>query len=214
MSFFLASLPDELVDWRGTAAELADKANSLLPRLNLQDDGGSVNERLVRYYRQRADESTGEAASDPMKAGMATTCTVAAIKGETVILGHVGDCRAYMAVKGQMIQLTADHSMATDYQREGKPLPPEKEKLANVLTRWLGHEGDAAVELSELMQFAVGSTLVMCSDGLTKVVTQDEILHAVSMHLPEGACRRLVELARERGGPDNITVQVARMNRA
>lgn len=155
-----------------------------------------------------------EAAADPLKAGMATTCTAAAIRGETVILGHVGDCRAYMAVDGQLIQLTADHSMANDYQREGLPLPPEKESLANVLTRWLGHEGDVAVELSELMQFNIGSTLVMCSDGLTKVVTPDEILHAISMHLPEGACRRLVDLARDRGGPDNITVQVARLARA
>ena len=154
------------------------------------------------------------AAADPTKAGMATTCTAAAVKGETILIGHVGDCRAYMAVRGQMIQLTADHSMANDYQREGKPLPPEKESLANVLTRWLGHEGDPAVELSELMQFNLGSTLVICSDGLTKVVQQDEILHAISMHLPEGACKRLIELARERGGPDNITVQVARQNRA
>lgn len=154
-----------------------------------------------------------EAAADPLKSGMATTCTAAAVKGETVLLGHVGDCRAYMAVGGQLIQLTADHCMANDYQREGKPLPPEKEKLANVLTRWLGHEGDVAVELSELMQFNAGSTLVMCSDGLTKVVQPDEILHAISMHLPEGACRRLVDLARERGGPDNITVQVARQKR-
>lgn len=163
---------------------------------------------------QQANEAIfREAATDPMKAGMATTCTVAAIKGETIMLGHVGDCRAYMAVGGQLIQLTADHSMANDYEREGKTLPPEKENLANVLTRWLGHEGDPAAELSELMQFNLGSTLVMCSDGLTKVVNQDEILHAVSMHLPEGACKRLVELARERGGPDNITVQVARLNR-
>ena len=50
MSLLLASLPDDLIDWRGTAADLADKANSLLPRLNRQDDGGSINERLVRYY--------------------------------------------------------------------------------------------------------------------------------------------------------------------
>ncbi len=169
---------------------------------------------LYDAYQEANQVICREAAADPMKAGMATTCTVAAIKGETVILGHVGDCRAYMAVGGQLIQLTADHSMANDYKREGRPLPPEQESLANVLTRWLGHEGDAAVELSELMQFGLGSTLVMCSDGLTKVVTQDEILHAVSMHLPEGACRRLVDLARERGGPDNITVQIARLSRA
>ena len=173
-------------------------------------DPGQV---LSDAFQQANQAIFNEAATDPQKAGMATTCTTAAIKGETVILAHVGDCRAYMAVGGQLIQLTADHSMANDYQREGRALPPEKESLANVLTRWLGHEGDAAVELSELMQFSPGSTLVMCSDGLTKVVNQDEILHAVSMHLPDGACKRLVELARERGGPDNITVQVARLNR-
>ena len=50
MELRLGSLPDELVEWRGTAAELAEKANSLLPRLNLQEDAGSLNERLVRYY--------------------------------------------------------------------------------------------------------------------------------------------------------------------
>ncbi len=173
------------------------------PAQALYDSMGQANQAICR-----------EAEADPMKAGMATTCTVAAVKNETVILGHVGDCRAYMAVGGQLIQLTADHSMANDYEREGRPLPPEKESLANVLTRWLGHEGDVGVEISDLMQFNLGSTLIMCSDGLTKVVEQDEILHAVSMHLPEGACRRLIDLARERGGPDNITVQVARFSRA
>jgi PPM family protein phosphatase len=178
-----------------------------------QGEPANSAQALYDALQQANDAIFREAATDPMKAGMATTCTVAAVKGETIILGHVGDCRAYMAVGGELIQLTADHSMANDYLREGKPLPPEKESLANVLTRWLGHEGDPAAELSELMQFNLGSTLVMCSDGLTKVVQQDEILHAVSMYMPDGACKRLVDLARERGGPDNITVQVARLNR-
>ncbi len=150
--------------------------------------------------------------TDPRLAGMATTCTCAVIKGETVIIGHVGDCRAYMAVAGELIQLTHDHSMANDYAREGMALPPEMENMANVLTRWLGQETDVAVEMSDLMAFQQHNTLIICSDGLTKTVTNDEILHAVSMHLPETACRKLVELARERGGPDNITVQVARLS--
>ncbi len=69
-----------------------------------------------------------------------------------------------------------------------------------------------AVEMSELMEFKRQNTLIICSDGLTKTVTNDEILHTVSMHLPETACRKLVELTVERGGPDNITVQVARLS--
>ena len=132
-----------------------------------QGEPANPAQALMDAIQQANQAIFADAATDPLKAGMATTCTVAAVKGETIILGHVGDCRAYMAVGGELIQLTADHSMANDYQREGKPLPPEKESLANVLTRWLGHEGDPAAELSELMQFNLGSTLIMCSDGLT-----------------------------------------------
>ena len=111
-----------------------------------QGEPANPAQALTDAFQQANQAIFNEAAADPLKAGMATTCTTAAIKGETVILAHVGDCRAYMAVGGQLIQLTADHSMANDYQREGRPLPPEKESLANVLTRWLGHEGDAGVE--------------------------------------------------------------------
>lgn len=153
-----------------------------------------------------------KSATDPRLAGMATTCTCAAIQGETVVLGHVGDCRAYMAVGGELIQLTYDHSMANDYAREGLPLPPEMENMANVLTRWLGQEDDVVVEMTDLMEFKSHNTLIMCSDGLTKCVTNDEILHTASMHLPAKACEKLIKLARERGGPDNITVQIARLS--
>ena len=132
-------------------------------------------------------------------------------KGETLVIGHVGDCRAFMALGGELIQLTQDHSMENDYAREGLPLPPEMESMASILTRWLGQAGDVDVEMSQLMEFKRHNTLVICSDGLTKTVTPDEVLHTVSMHLSESACRKLVELAKERGGPDNITVQVARL---
>ena len=137
----------------------------------------------------------------------------AAIRGVELWLGHVGDCRAYLAADGALSQLTDDHSLAADYQRQGQPLPPEKQSLANVLTRWLGTDLQVAVDVSAPITLQEGHTIVICSDGLTKVVSDEEILHAVSMHLPEKACRRLVDLARERGGPDNITVQVARVSR-
>jgi len=153
-----------------------------------------------------------KSATDPRLAGMATTCTCVAIKGETLVIGHVGDCRAYMSVGGELIQLTHDHSMANDYAREGRALPAEMQNMANVLTRWLGQEDDVAVEMSELMEFKRNNILIICSDGLTKTVTNDEIMHTVSMHLPETACRKLVDLARQRGGPDNITIQVARLS--
>ncbi len=149
-----------------------------------------------------------------LHASMATTCTVAAIRGEELVIGHIGDCRAYLARAGRLELLTEDHSLAAEYERRGESLPPDKRSLANVLTRWLGTASDVDVDISEPIPFHEGSTLVLCSDGLTKTVKDDEILHAVSMHLPGRACRRLVDLARERGGPDNITVQAAKLTRA
>ncbi len=171
------------------------------------DMGYALSEAMLAANRAVYQQSS----IDPHHAGMATTCTCAVIKGETLVIGHVGDCRAYMAVGAELIQLTHDHSMANDYAREGKSLPEEMQNMANVLTRWFGQENDVDVEMSGLMEFKRPNTLIICSDGLTKTVTNDEILHTVSMHLPESACRKLVDLALERGGPDNITVQVARL---
>ena len=68
-------------------------------------------------------------------------------------------------------------------------------------------------DISDVMQFNDENTLVICSDGMTKVVQEDEILRTVSMHLPGAACRRLVKAANDNGGPDNISVQVVRLTR-
>jgi serine/threonine protein phosphatase PrpC len=171
-------------------------------------------EEALREAIQAANRSIYEAAArDPLRAGMATTCTAAVLRGVDLWIGHVGDCRAYLVADGLLTQLTQDHSLAADYERQGQALPPEKQSLANVLTRWLGTDLEIAVDVTAPVRLKEDSNLVLCSDGLTKVINTDEILHTVSMHLPERACRRLVDLARERGGPDNITVQVARISR-
>jgi protein phosphatase len=84
-----------------------------------------------------------------------------------------------------------------------------------VLTRCLGVSEEVAVDVtSDPLGFPEGASLVLCSDGLCNLVDPGEILHLVSMHLPEKACRRLVDLARERGAPDNVTVLVARVRGA
>ncbi len=172
-----------------------------------------LSESTLRDSIVEANRKIFEAAeNDPRLAGMATTCTAALIQGRTLHIGHVGDSRAYLMQEGRLYQLTEDHSVASDYERQGVPIPPEKANLANVLTRWLGTEIDVQVDLSEPVELDKGDTLVLCSDGLTKVLSADEILHAVSMFLPKGACAKLIEMALERGGPDNITVQIAKMN--
>jgi serine/threonine protein phosphatase PrpC len=163
---------------------------------------------------QAANRAIYDRASDePTLAGMATTCTAAAMRGLELYVGHVGDCRAYLATNGSLQQLTSDHSLAAEYEQRGQFLPAEKKALANVLTRWLGTELVIEIDVSEGLSLQEGSNLILCSDGLTKTVQPGEILKAVSEESPAQACQDLVDLAKKRGGPDNISLLVARIER-
>jgi serine/threonine protein phosphatase PrpC len=153
------------------------------------------------------------AADDPRLGGMGTTCTAVAVVGRSLWCGHVGDTRAYVAANGSLTQITRDHSLAAELARAGNEAgaPP---RAKNVLTRCLGVKPEVKVDVSEQgIPLPEDGVLVMCTDGLSNLVEDGEILHVVSMHLPDGACRRLIQLAKERGGPDNITVIVARLTR-
>lgn len=174
------------------------------------DDIGSALRRAIEAANHAI---LGKAALDPRLAHMASTCTAVALRGEDLRVGHVGDCRAYRIEGAVIQQLTSDHSVAEEYARRGELLPADKQGLANVLTRCLGLEPQLAVDLSDPIPFREGNILVLCSDGLTKMVTPQEILYQASVQGPGDACQRLVELARERGGPDNISVQVIRYRR-
>jgi serine/threonine protein phosphatase PrpC len=154
-----------------------------------------------------------EAQNDPVREGMATVCTLAIIRAPAVAIGHVGDCRAYLSRDQRIVQLTDDHTLACDHARRNEVLPPGKQHLGNVLTRWLGKAPTVEMDVVDGITIDDQESVVLCSDGLYKVVRDEEILAAVSMHLPETACKRLVNLARERGGPDNIAIRVARLDR-
>ena len=153
------------------------------------------------------------AVDDPKLGGMGTTCTAVAVVGRQVWYAHVGDTRAYVAANGNLAQLTRDHSLAAELARSGgEGGAPARAK--NVLTRCLGVKPEVKVDVADQPHtLPDDSVLVMCTDGLTNLVEDGEILHVVSMHLPDGACKRLVTLAKERGGPDNVTVIVARLTR-
>jgi protein phosphatase len=137
-----------------------------------------------------------------------------AIVGTELWLGHVGDSRAYLQARGELRQISSDHSLAAELERSGGGAA-EVARVKNILTRCLGAEPTVNVDVSEsAIALEDGMQIVMCSDGLSNLVEDGEILHQVSMHMPEGACRRLVDLAKERGAPDNVTVLVARVSRA
>lgn len=166
-------------------------------------------EQAVQAANRAIFHKSGE---DTSLAGMGTTCTAVAILGRRLWTGHVGDSRAYFASSGALQQLTRDHSLAAELERRGDPRASKTSGAKHVLTRCLGVGDELVVDvLPEPVTFEDGNSLVICSDGLSNLVDEGEILHLVSMHLPEKACRRLVDLARERGAPDNVTVVVARM---
>jgi len=155
------------------------------------------------------------ASEDPKLGGMGTTCTAVAVIGRDIWYGHVGDSRAYVISGQTMTQVTRDHSLAAEFERTGGTEGGAPARARNVLTRCLGVKPEVKVDVSDdPIRIAEDGAIVTCSDGLSNHVDDGEMFHMVSMHLPDGACKRLVQLARERGGPDNITVQVARLSAA
>jgi len=147
---------------------------------------------------------------NPELQGMGTTCIALLIHGDIAILGHVGDSRAYAVRDGEVAQLTEDHSLVNEQIRAGLLTPDEARhsRLKNIITRSVGFEEDVLVDL---LGFEVkpGDRYLLCSDGLSNLVDNDEIGAQLLRHDdPDRAARALIDLANERGGDDNITVIV------
>jgi HD-GYP domain-containing protein (c-di-GMP phosphodiesterase class II)/serine/threonine protein phosphatase PrpC len=176
---------------------------------------GQPRDALAHAIQSANRSVNAQASSDSQFDGMGTTCTVAAIVGLELTLGHVGDSRAYLIRKGAIEQLTQDHTLAGELARvagsRGVAVP---ERSSHVLTRCIGAQPDVQVDVSpKPIHLEDGARLVLCSDGLSNVVEPEEILELVTADTSSGACDALIELARARGGPDNITVIVAGLKR-
>ena len=161
-----------------------------------------ANEVLYRESRLGADEPR-----------MGTTLTMLVIREQDAFLAHVGDSRAYL-IRGRHIrQLTEDHSLVSELVRQGVLSTEEAERhpSAHVILRALGTSGEVPVELHGPLPLRAGDTLVLCTDGLSRIVAANEIRRLAGASSPRQACERLVSLANDRGGPDNITLQVVRI---
>jgi protein phosphatase len=143
--------------------------------------------------------------------GMGTTCTVLIVRPRAAVFAHVGDSRAYHVHDGTIRQITRDHSLVAQLV-EFQHLTPEEAKVdprRNVVTRSLGVGPSVEVDTG-IEPLDSGDTLLLSSDGLHGLVEDAELLaHAGAADLP-AAGRELIELAKSRGGPDNITVVLAR----
>ncbi len=155
---------------------------------------------------------SGMAHDEPTYRGMGTTLTAALLEGRRLHLAHVGDSRAYLLRDGRLRQLTDDHTLVQHLVDEGQI---SREQAANhpqrsVITRAIGVGDDIEVDTISL-DLAAHDVLLLCSDGLTGVVDDDELAEELSgADDPEAVVARLIERANDGGGPDNITVVVLR----
>ncbi|QQS36575.1 MAG: Stp1/IreP family PP2C-type Ser/Thr phosphatase [Ignavibacteriales bacterium] len=140
---------------------------------------------------------------------MGTTFVSLLLKEDSGIIGHVGDSRIYKIENGQITQLTEDHTKVNEMLREGILTPQEAENYPSksVLARALGVIEKVKVDIIKDIHLKAGQTFVLCTDGLAKV-SKEEILEIIKSSSPDDACSTLINLANERGGKDNVTVQI------
>jgi protein phosphatase len=146
--------------------------------------------------------------------GMGTTCTALAIRPGEAYFAHVGDSRAYILRGGELKQVTEDHSLVGEMVRSGI-ISDEDAKVhprRNVITRSLGTHEELETDTPDSpLPLIDGDVFLLCSDGLTSLVDEEELEVVVGANSPREACDRLVELANAKGGKDNITVQVIKV---
>jgi len=169
-------------------------------------------EALIRAVRDANDEIR-ERATDPDRAGMATTCTALLCIGTEGLVVHVGDSRAYLLRGREIQQLTTDHSLVQELVRHGGVAPQDADAHAqrHVLTRALGVEPDVQPDVLTV-PLRSGDVFCLTSDGVSGAVPAEEIA-AVLRGTPdaEAACETLVGLANARGGLDNASAVVVRL---
>jgi serine/threonine protein phosphatase PrpC len=149
----------------------------------------------------------------PEQRGMGATLTTGWLNGTKLSIAHVGDSRAYLLRTGNLQQLTNDHSLVAEQVRRGilTPQQAEESEMQSVLLRALGANPEVDVEVDEI-DVMPRDVLLFCSDGLTRMVTEPEIAGKLQAETdPISAAQKLVDLANERGGLDNVTVIVVRI---
>jgi PPM family protein phosphatase len=178
-----------------------------------EQSAAEILDRAVNRYRALDNALAQRMEADPALRGMGTTLTAAYSLGLDLFLAHVGDSRAYLYRDGKVRQLTRDHTHVQKMVEAGilSAQDAATHGLRHVLTNILGG-GRRSVEVElHRLRLAGGDRLLLCSDGLTSTAQDDEIAGILGQsESTETSCRRLIDLALERGAPDNVTVVVAR----
>jgi serine/threonine protein phosphatase PrpC len=169
----------------------------------LKEGFEKANARIIKHAQQHPD-----------LADMGTTCTALALQDGHACFAHVGDSRAYLIRDDHILQLTHDHSVIEEMIAEGLIGREEARDhpQKNVITRALGMGPQIEVDVSQIrIPLFVGDTFLVCSDGLTGLVADEEIKSTIANHPTSEAGSQLLNLALSRGGHDNITIQIVRV---
>ena len=168
------------------------------------------SQRLLSAVHLANQNIFQSAAAHTEQQGMGSTLTAAWLDSEQLSIAHVGDSRVYLLRTGQLQQLTSDHSLVAEQVRRGILTASEAEQsnLQSVLLRALGTQPEVEVDIEQVPLFP-GDVLLLCSDGLTRMVTEPEIAGTLQAEPdPQRAADKLIEHANEGGGIDNVTVIV------
>ena len=195
----------------GMGGAQAGEVASRLATAALKEAGanGGGEQRIADLIQEANRRVYDRSSSDPNTSGMGTTITVALVEDDRVAFGHVGDSRAYLIRRARMEQLTEDHSLVNELLKTGKLSREEAEThpQRSVITRALGTDPDVDVDTFSV-RAEDGDLFLLCSDGLTDMVSEESILDVVERNRSDidGALRALVKAANHGGGQDNITV--------
>jgi serine/threonine protein phosphatase PrpC len=196
----------------GMGGAQAGEVASRLAAAALKESGAKTlgGERRISDLIQEANRRVYDRSStDPNTSGMGTTITVALVENGNVAFGHVGDSRAYLIRDGRMEQVTEDHSLVNELMKSGKLSREEAEThpQRSVITRALGTDPDVDADTFTI-EARAGDVFLLCSDGLTDMVAEREILGLVERNRSDldAALKSLVKAANRSGGEDNITV--------
>lgn len=194
-----------------SVGDLASRiAAEALPQAYHKCEADNIPQRLESAIRASNQAIHDKARENPEFSDMGTTCSALVLSPQGAFAGHVGDSRVYRIRDHRTQQLTFDHSLQWEMIRQGRATMDNVDGLhpRNVITRCLGPDPAVEVDVEGPFPIAPGDRFVICSDGLTGHVTDEEIGAITSELTPQQSSRLLVNLANCRGGADNVTVIV------
>jgi protein phosphatase len=195
------------------AGEIASQmASTMVSKYILEHKNDAAPDILLEQAINKANSLIYQMSQHKQEChGMGTTLTAAYVDGSTVYFGHVGDSRIYLTHDGDMRQITEDHSLVWELVKNGNNTREEASvhPQRNILTRALGTSPEVQIETGVFV-WKPGDAILLCSDGLTNMLSEANILELITNESCSLVLDKLVEQAKAAGGLDNITVILAK----